>query len=56
MDLNVSSVSYSYAKKRKAVDDVSFSVRENEIIAIVGESGCGKSALALSITNLHNKN
>ena len=39
-----------------AVDDVSLSVKENEIIAIVGESGCGKSALALSITSLHNKN
>jgi peptide/nickel transport system ATP-binding protein len=39
-----------------AVDDVSLSVRENEIIAIVGESGCGKSALALSVTSLHNKN
>jgi peptide/nickel transport system ATP-binding protein len=38
-----------------AVDDVSISVRENEVFAIVGESGCGKSALALSIMNLHNK-
>ncbi len=38
-----------------AVDDVSISVRKNEVFAIVGESGCGKSALALSIMNLHNK-
>ncbi|MDF2941931.1 MAG: oligopeptide/dipeptide transporter, ATPase subunit [Herbinix sp.] len=38
-----------------AVDDVSISVKENEVFAIVGESGCGKSALALSIMNLHNK-
>ena len=38
-----------------AVDGVSFSVRENEVFAIVGESGCGKSALALSILNLHKK-
>ena len=38
-----------------AVDDVSLSVNENEVFAIVGESGCGKSALALSIMNLHNK-
>ncbi len=37
-----------------AVDGVSLSVRENEVFAIVGESGCGKSALALSIMNLHN--
>ncbi len=38
-----------------AVDDVSLSVNENEVFAIVGESGCGKSALALSIMNLHNR-
>ncbi len=38
-----------------AVDGVSLSVNENEVFAIVGESGCGKSALALSILNLHNK-
>lgn len=38
-----------------AVDHVSMSVNENEVFAIVGESGCGKSALALSIMNLHNK-
>lgn len=37
-----------------AVDDVSISVKENEVFAIVGESGCGKSALALSIIKLHN--
>ena len=30
-----------------AVDDVSLTVHENEVVAIVGESGCGKSALAL---------
>ncbi len=38
-----------------AVDNVSLSVNENEVCAIVGESGCGKSALALSVMNLHNK-
>ncbi|MET3657605.1 ABC transporter ATP-binding protein [Sporosarcina psychrophila] len=37
-----------------AVDDVSLTIHENEVVAIVGESGCGKSALALSIMGLHN--
>jgi peptide/nickel transport system ATP-binding protein len=38
-----------------AVDNVSLNVNENEVLAIVGESGCGKSALALSIMRLHNE-
>ena len=36
----------------RAVDGVSFEVRSNEIFALVGESGCGKSVTALSIMQL----
>ncbi|MCK4619920.1 MAG: ATP-binding cassette domain-containing protein, partial [Desulfobacterales bacterium] len=36
----------------KAVDDVSFHVKNNEIVGLVGESGCGKSVTALSILRL----
>ena len=36
----------------RAVDDVSFHVRHGETLAIVGESGCGKSVSALSIMRL----
>lgn len=35
-----------------AVDHISFSIREGEILAIVGESGCGKSVTSLSIMGL----
>ncbi|MDP4169328.1 MAG: ABC transporter ATP-binding protein [Bacillota bacterium] len=35
-----------------AVDNVDLTVNQNEVVAIVGESGCGKSALALSIMGL----
>jgi oligopeptide/dipeptide ABC transporter ATP-binding protein len=36
----------------QAVDDVSFHLDEAETLAIVGESGCGKSVTALSIMRL----
>jgi len=36
----------------KAVDDVSFSVRRGDTLAIVGESGCGKTMTALSLLRL----
>ena len=36
----------------KAVDDLSFTLKRGETLAIVGESGCGKSMTALSIMRL----
>ncbi|CAN5355587.1 ABC transporter ATP-binding protein [soil metagenome] len=36
----------------KAVDGVSFSIGEGELLGLVGESGCGKSITALSIMRL----
>jgi oligopeptide/dipeptide ABC transporter ATP-binding protein len=36
----------------RAVDGVSFSLRTGETVCIVGESGCGKTALALSLLRL----
>jgi oligopeptide/dipeptide ABC transporter ATP-binding protein len=36
----------------RAVDGVSFKVRRGETLAIVGESGCGKTMTALSLLNL----
>lgn len=35
-----------------AVDNVSFDVRKGEAVALVGESGCGKSVTAMSIMRL----
>ena len=36
----------------RAVDGVSFDIRERETVALVGESGCGKSLTALALARL----
>jgi oligopeptide/dipeptide ABC transporter ATP-binding protein len=36
----------------RAVDDISYDVREGETVALVGESGCGKTVSALSVLRL----
>ncbi len=49
---NLQTVFFTNSGLFKAVDDISFSVRRGETLAIVGESGCGKSVTALSIMRL----
>ena len=49
-DLNVSFL--SDGRLLPAVSDVSFSVEDGEILALVGESGCGKSITCMSLAKL----
>lgn len=50
--LEVKHVNVSYREGRQeqqVLKDVSFTVRENEILGLVGESGCGKTTLSKAI-------
>lgn len=38
-----------------AVDDVTFDIYEGETVSLVGESGCGKTTLGRTITQLYNE-
>ncbi len=53
--LEVKNLSVSFASNRKlleVVSGISFTVRKGEVLALVGESGCGKSASCLALTGL----
>jgi peptide/nickel transport system ATP-binding protein len=49
---NLRTYFFSDDRTFKAVDDVSLTIDEGETVAVVGESGCGKSVMALSILGL----
>jgi peptide/nickel transport system ATP-binding protein len=49
---NLKTVFFTNSGLFRAVDDISFTVRRGETLAIVGESGCGKSVTALSLMRL----
>jgi peptide/nickel transport system ATP-binding protein len=44
---------FGHAGYVRAVDDISFDVKHGEAIAVVGESGCGKSSLMKTILGLY---
>lgn len=53
--LELKNINYSYHSlhgETKALENISFGVREGEFVAIVGPSGCGKSTLLSIISGL----
>ncbi|MCK4663894.1 MAG: ABC transporter ATP-binding protein [Bacteroidales bacterium] len=56
--LYINNLSVQFESKKStvyAVNDVSFSLKRNEVLGIVGESGCGKTVTCRAILGLNNK-
>jgi len=49
---NVKKISYAYKNGKKAVDEVSFSVKKGESLTIIGANGSGKSTLLYLLNGL----
>lgn len=54
--IEVKNLSFSYNKKDKALENVSFTVRDHEWVSILGHNGSGKSTIAKLLIGLHQAN
>ncbi len=52
-DIELERVSFSYDGERKVLKDLSFTAKQNEVTALVGVSGCGKTSVLRLISRLY---
>lgn len=48
INIKIDNIDFSYDKERKVLNNINIDITKNKMVALVGESGCGKS----TITNL----
>ena len=52
---NLSKSYYSLKEETKVLDNISFSIKENDYLGIIGPSGCGKSSILNILSKLDNE-
>ncbi len=50
--LTIDNITYNYTSQQVAVSNISFSVKQGEIFAIIGSNGCGKTTLLHLVSGL----
>ena len=51
--IEIKNLTKSYDGKKKAVDDISFTVKDGEIFAFIGHNGAGKTTTIKAIVGIH---
>ncbi|MGI6333495.1 MAG: ABC transporter ATP-binding protein [Saccharofermentanales bacterium] len=52
-DIELKNVSFSYDDNTDVLEDVSFVAKQNEVTALVGKSGCGKTSILKLVSRLY---
>ncbi|WP_300277173.1 ABC transporter ATP-binding protein [Peptacetobacter sp.] len=52
-DIELKNVSFSYDENTKVLDDITFTAKQNEVTALVGKSGCGKTSILRLVSRLY---
>ncbi len=52
-DIELENVSFSYRKDTAVLENISFTANQNEVTALVGASGCGKTSILRLISRLY---
>lgn len=55
-DIEFKNVSFSYSEDTKVLDNISFTAKQNEVTALVGTSGSGKTSIFRIISRLYDHN
>lgn len=53
MSIKVNNLSFSYNKKTPVLEDLSFEIESNELVGVMGISGCGKTTLLRILLGLN---
>lgn len=54
IEISLNNISFSYDNKKNVLENISFKLKTNDIVAIVGKMGSGKSTLAKLLVRLKN--
>jgi len=50
--IEIQEISYKYKNDKKALEEINLTIKEGEVVSIIGKNGSGKSTLAKLIAGI----